>query len=124
MKVFVVFFFGILGGIARLEINDYLPKLGNFPLATLLINLLGCFLFAFFIKNFLVAKQVAEIWILAAGTGFLGAFTTFSSAILDTYKLLSSGNYLLMFLYILLEIVGGLAMIVFGTNMARKLVKV
>ncbi|GAB2027168.1 fluoride efflux transporter FluC [Lactovum odontotermitis] len=123
MKIFVVFIFGIFGGMARMEVTDRLPEAGDFPLATLIINLAGCFLFAFFVKNYLVKKQTAEIWVLAAGTGFLGAFTTFSSAILDSYRLISSGNYALALFYIFLEAAGGLAMIFLGNQTARKLLK-
>ena len=120
MKVFIVFLAGIIGGEARFAINQYLPKIGDFPLATLLVNLVGCFFFAFFVKEFLVRKKVSETWILAIGTGFFGAFTTFSSMILDSYNLLSSGKYGLLILYIFLELVGGLLMILAGLGAARK----
>lgn len=123
MNIIIVFIFGILGGLARMEINDIVPKIGGFPIGTLLINFVGCFLFAFLIKHYFVVKNVHERIILAAGTGFIGTFTTFSSALIDTIELMNAGHYGLMILYILLEVVGGFLMIVIGIAFGRKVVK-
>jgi len=121
MNILLIFIFGALGGISRYEINEYLPKLGSFPLATLLINLVGCYLFTFLIKNLLVSKNVNAKLVLGIGTGFIGAFTTFSSFILDTDNLLVSGHYLLLLIYVLISIFGGLAMAMLGMYHGRKL---
>ena len=120
MNIIVVFLFGILGGWARFTLNSYLPKVGDFPLATLLINLLGCYLFTFFIKNYLAAKNVHERLILGLGTGFIGAFTTFSSFMLDADNLLVAHDYLGILLYLLFSIVGGLLMAMLGMWHGRK----
>ncbi|MDR0200411.1 MAG: CrcB family protein [Streptococcaceae bacterium] len=120
MNVVLIFLFGILGGLARFEIATYLPKTGVFPLATLLINLVGCYLFTFFIKNYLAAHNVHERLILAMGTGFIGAFTTFSSFMLDTDNLLVAHSYGLLALYVVLSIVGGLAMALLGMVHGRR----
>ncbi|MDR2977218.1 MAG: CrcB family protein [Streptococcaceae bacterium] len=123
MSILVVFIFGILGGISRIGVNQLLANYHGFPIATLAINLIGCFLFSFFVKNFLVKKQLGEIWILAAGTGFLGAFTTFSSTILDSYRLIASGSYVSALIYALMTMFGGLAMIIIGVIAAQKVMK-
>ena len=119
MNLLIVFVFGILGGLSRFEINTYLPKIGTFPLATLLINLLGCYLFTFFIKNFLAAKNVHQRLITGLGTGFIGAFTTFSSFMLDSDNLLNSGLYGQLALYVLVSIFGGLLMALLGMHHGR-----
>ncbi|HET4164748.1 TPA: fluoride efflux transporter CrcB, partial [Streptococcus pneumoniae] len=51
--------------------------------------------------------------ILALGTGFCGGLTTFSSLMLDTVKLLDTGRYLSLILYLLLSIGGGLLLAYF-----------
>ena len=123
MNIIIVFISGIFGGLARMEVNDVVPKIGGFPIGTLLINLVGCFFFAFLIKHYFVVKNVHEKVILAVGTGFIGTFTTFSSALIDTVELMNAGHYGLMVLYILLEIGGGFLMIVAGITVGRKFVK-
>lgn len=120
MKIFVVFLGGIFGGLARYELNDSIPKIGIFPLGTIVINLLGCFLFALIVKRYLVAKNVSEKVILAVGTGFFGAFTTFSSATLDAAQLMNAGHFWMLLLYFALELIGGLSMIALGLSAGRR----
>ena len=119
MNLLIVFIFGLLGGLSRYEINTYLPKLGTFPIATLLINLVGCYLFTFLIKNFLAAKNVHERLILGLGTGFIGSFTTFSSFMLDADNLLIGGLYGQLVIYVLVSIAGGLGMALLGMRHGR-----
>lgn len=119
MNIIIVFIFGILGGLSRYEINTYLPKVGTFPLSTLLINLIGCYLFTFLIKNFLATKNIHQRWILGLGTGFIGAFTTFSSFMMDTDNLLISAHYGQLFLYVFLTVFGGLLMALLGMYHGR-----
>lgn len=123
MDTLIVFIFGFLGGVSRYEINKYLPTFGNFPLATLIINLIGCYLFAFLIKNYLAAKKANQKLILGIGTGFIGAFTTFSSFLLDSDNLLIAHDYRSLIIYVAVTIGGGLLMIILGMHHGRKLVK-
>ena len=123
MNIIIVFIFGILGGISRYEINTYLPKFGTFPLATLVINLIGCYLFTFLIKNYLANQNVHKRLILGIGTGFIGAFTTFSSFMLDSDNLLIAHNYAGLTIYALVSIFGGLLMAMLGMYHGRLTVK-
>ncbi|MFC4652585.1 fluoride efflux transporter FluC [Lactococcus nasutitermitis] len=119
MNIIIVFLFGILGGLSRFEISSYLPKIGAFPIATLLINLVGCYLFTFLIKNYLTAKNAKARTILALGTGYIGTFTTFSSFMMDSDNLLTTQHYWLLSLYVLLTVGGGLAMAALGMYHGR-----
>ena len=86
----------------------------GFPLGTLLVNLLGCFIFSWLVKHILSDIDVSARLVLGVGVGFCGALTTFSSFALDTMKLVQSDQIGLAFIYLLLSFFGGLAMTVLG----------
>ena len=52
--------------------------------------------------------------VLGIGTGFFGAFTTFSSFTLDTIKLLQMHSYLFAILYFGSSLIGGILMVFLG----------
>ena len=66
----------------------------RFPLGTLIVNVAGSFvmgwLFALFAERMHVAPEVR----LIVMTGFLGAFTTFSTFSVETLALLQAGRWL------------------------------
>ena len=62
----------------------------------------------YLVKGYLVNKGTSKGLVLALGTGFCGGLTTFSSLMLDAVKLLDTGRYLSLVLYLLLSIGGGL----------------
>ncbi|MDR0920933.1 MAG: CrcB family protein [Lactobacillales bacterium] len=122
MKVnyLIIGIFGFFGGLARFGLSTVIPKIGGFPLVTCVINLVGCFMFAYLVKNYLVAKKVHERLILGIGTGFIGSFTTFSSCMLDFSLLIQEKNFLFAFIYALVSVVGGLGMVTLGMKFGRK----
>lgn len=106
--LFCLFLFSFLGGICRyygnLGLSIFLPSI----LATFFLNWLGTFFLIFFVKGYLVFKERKEELILGLGTGFCGSFTTLSSSLLDLYKLLHQGHYILFLSYGLILTIGGL----------------
>ncbi|ECQ6352191.1 TPA: fluoride efflux transporter CrcB [Listeria innocua] len=114
--------FGALGGMCRYAMNLWLGG-GDFPSATLAVNLIGCFLLAF-LMQFLAEKSRISLMILnGIGTGFIGAFTTFSAFSVDTIELLQQGEMVLAISYILVSLIGGLVMVKFGRTFSNKLLK-
>ena len=103
-----IFLAGMLGGIVRFQISRWLPSSPDFPLGTLVVNYLGIFCLIYLVKGYLVYKGSSKGVILALGTGFCGGLTTFSSLLLDAVKLLDTGRYLSLVLYLILSIGGGL----------------
>ena len=103
-----IFLAGMLGGIVRFQISRWLPSSPDFPLGTLVVNYLGIFCLVYLVKGYLVYKGSSKGVILALGTGFCGGLTTFSSLLLDAVKLLDTGRYLILVIYLLLSIGGGL----------------
>lgn len=110
----VIAFFAFIGGTARYWVGVWIPAVSGFPLGTLLVNLLGCFIFSWLVKHILSDIDVSARLVLGIGVGFCGALTTFSSLALDTMKLVQSGQIGLAFIYLLLSFFGGLAMTVLG----------
>lgn len=110
----VIALFAFIGGTARYWLGVWIPAVSGFPLGTLLVNLLGCFIFSWIVKHILSDIDVSARLVLGIGVGFCGALTTFSSFALDTMKLVQSGQIGLAFLYLILSFIGGLAMTVLG----------
>jgi fluoride exporter len=81
---------GALGALARYALSGWVQRLGgyDFPWGTLAVNALGCFLFgvvwALAEDRLLISTQGR----LFALTGFLGAFTTFSTYMFESGALL------------------------------------
>lgn len=90
---------GFLGAVSRYGVNEAMKriKIIHFPLATLVVNLLGSLLL-----GIIVGKQLHDIWFALLGFGFLGAFTTFSTFTLDVLILLRAKERMRAMTYIFL----------------------
>jgi len=100
---------GFIGSIIRyiLYINFNKIHGSNFPIGTLLINVLGCFLIGLLFNSDLINYQkypVEEFMII----GILGGFTTFSAFGMETYNLIKNELLGTALLYIFLSIIFGL----------------
>ena len=103
-----IFLAAMLGALVRYFVSSQLPASPDFPLGTLLVNNLGIFCLVYLVKGYLVYKGTSKGLVLALGTGFCGGLTTFSSLLLDAVKLLDTGRYLSLGIYLFLSIGGGL----------------
>lgn len=118
---------GFLGATLRVLIGeimyDFFPNL-EFPYHTLLINLLGSFLFAYlfmFLKTRMI--KISPKLKLAIFTGFLGSFTTFSTFSIETLTLVQNGKFSLAISYILLSFFGGITLTFLGLRFGRYKIK-
>ena len=103
-----IFLAAVVGGLVRYLFSTSLPASPDFPWGTLLVNYLGIICLVYLVKGYLVHKGTSKGLILALGTGFCGGLTTFSSLMLDAVKLLDTGRYLSLTIYLLLSVGGGL----------------
>ena len=103
-----IFLAGMLGGIMRFQISSWLPSSPDFPWGTLVVNYFGIFCLVYLVKGYLVSKGSSKGVVLALGTGFCGGLTTFSSLILDAVKMLDTGRYISLLVYLVLSVGGGL----------------
>ncbi|MBW4607615.1 MAG: fluoride efflux transporter CrcB [Hassallia sp. WJT32-NPBG1] len=92
----------------------------NFPYGTFFINISGCFAMGFFATFALnhVAIISPEVRLLVA-TGFLGAYTTFSTYGLDTVGLLRNSTMLTATFYWAGSAILGIISVQLGVILAR-----
>ncbi|EHV5200835.1 fluoride efflux transporter CrcB [Listeria monocytogenes] len=112
--------FGALGGMCRYAMNLWLGG-GDFPSATLAVNLIGCFLLAFLMQFLAEKSRISLVILNGIGTGFIGAFTTFSAFSVDTIQLIQNGAWVLALSYVLASLIGGLIMVKLGRMLSNKL---
>jgi len=112
---------GILGTFARYSLAGVVYRVfgTTFPFGTLVVNLIGCFLigiFAVFAEEKLLLGPTARMFLMI---GFCGAFTTFSTFILETSNLTRDGENLYAFLNIALSVILGFLVFRLGVSLAR-----
>jgi CrcB protein len=113
-----VIFGGVFGAAARDVIEQARPTpKGEFPLATWLINLAGAFVLGALLEALARAGDDSgrrRAGRLTAGTGFVGAFTTYSTFAVESDLLVRGGHVTLALAYVLLTVLGGLVAVTAG----------
>jgi CrcB protein len=101
---------GGLGAIGRARLSGLVLHLmaTSFPLGTLVVNIVGCFVAG--ILSGLVERQEwfspdTRVFLF---TGLLGGFTTFSAFGVETISRLRQGEAAVALVYVALSVVGGL----------------
>lgn len=88
---------------------------GSIPLATLVVNLVGCFLIGLLIG---LCSDMTHLRLLFI-TGFCGGFTTFSTFTAESYSMFREGAYGLALLYIAGSVLIGLLALWLGICLSR-----
>lgn len=100
-----VLLMGAIGATLRYLIELIIPTHG-FPWATLLINLVGCYIiyivYQWFDRRVHIPHPIAR----GIGVGLVGAFTTLSAFCTENLALLQAGEYLLFALYVSATVFG------------------
>ena len=117
-----IFAGGCLGGLARYAaVRTWPVRLGAFPWPTLAVNLTGALMLA------VILVFAGQVWQSRyarplLGTGFCGAFTTFSAVVVDADRLFGNGAAGTAVGYLAASFGGGLLLAYLGLVAARALV--
>ena len=91
-----------------------------FPVKTLVINLLGCFVIGLAASLAVKNSSLSPKLVLFVKTGLCGGFTTFSTFALETETLIKTGQSGLAILYVALSVVAGVGMAFAGQVIVGK----
>lgn len=122
MGAFLLVFLGAgLGGSLRHAVNLLVARTvgGDFPLATLLINVSGSFAMGLLAGWFAFRGDASQQWRLFLTTGVLGGYTTFSTFSLDAALLYERGQLGQAAAYVGGSVVLGLAALMAGLALVR-----
>lgn len=107
---------GAFGAVCRYFISITLFTSSSFPYATLTINLLGSLLLGLLSASFFLKKQAHRLMLT---TGFLGAFTTFSTFSMETIEFVLNDEWRFAIFYVVSSIIGGWICAWIGFTLAR-----
>lgn len=114
---------GALGAVSRFLIKGMnLGYHGKFPLNTLIINISGSLILAFILTVALEIWSFDEDVRLGIATGFIGAYTTFSTLCKETVLLAQQGFFFYAVLYVAVSTALGLLAAYLGMIVARRIV--
>lgn len=114
----VIAFAGAMGSLARYGFQYAFNSLGDkFPLGTYLANSLGCFIAGMLAPFW---SQWPELVKLALLTGFLGAFTSFSSFAIEIVELFLNGKHVLGLKYIVTTLISTIPSCMLGWYLCQR----
>lgn len=99
------------GVFARIYLTKYLNRwsAGEFPLGTFTINLSGTLTL-----GAVTALGCGAPFLLFAGIGFLGTYTTFSTLIIESFELWRRKRRKIFWLYFVSSMIGGIVAVSLG----------
>ncbi|OBQ46047.1 fluoride efflux transporter FluC [Halodesulfovibrio spirochaetisodalis] len=120
-KIILLFCAGGLGSLSRYLLAGIFQRAINvtFPIGTYLVNIIGCFLFGLiwaYAEDRLFFTAEARTIIL---TGFMGAFTTFSTFIFESSALLDSAQWPYFIMNVVGQIITGVILLKLGLTLGR-----
>ncbi|GGF24860.1 fluoride efflux transporter CrcB [Subtercola lobariae] len=94
VELFAVALAGGVGAVVRFVVDGLIRDhvRASYPVGTTVINVTGSFLLGL-ITALAVGAALSDDWRLIIGTGFLGGYTTFSTASFETVRLTQTGRY-------------------------------
>ncbi|MBI9080623.1 MAG: fluoride efflux transporter CrcB [Pseudodesulfovibrio sp.] len=114
---------GTAGTLSRYWLSGVAQRLAgsSFPIGTVTVNLFGCLLFGAvwgFFENRMLPGSEVRLLVL---TGFMGAFTTFSTYMFETAELVKYGQMAMALLNVVGQSVAGLVLVLAGIALGRLL---
>ncbi|MDQ6837987.1 MAG: fluoride efflux transporter CrcB [Actinomycetota bacterium] len=111
---------GALGTVARYAVSRALPAgVASFPWATFWTNVSGAFVLGVLLTLILERWPPTRYVRPFAATGFVGAYTTWSTFMVETDELLAHGHAATALAYVGASLVVGLAAVTLGIAVGR-----
>jgi fluoride exporter len=113
---------GFLGAIARYAVGVWIETFWrrDFPLATFLVNVSGCFILGFFLAMATERMSISPMMRLLVATGFVGAYTTFSTFEYETQRLTTTGAFGWALVNVLASVAVGFLAVRLGVQLGRR----
>lgn len=114
---------GIVGTWLRYGISLWIQRLSPqllFPIGTLTVNLIGCFVLGWFSQWALNKACITPRIRTGIQTGLIGSFTTFSTFSVETVQLFQHELYASAAAYMGISLVGGLCLVWLGAATAGR----
>jgi fluoride exporter len=117
-KILTVAIGGAVGAVARylLYLSPLSSAFPNFPFPTFFINITGSILIGFILTKF----EANETLRLLLVSGFLGAYTTFSTFEFEAFQLTQTKQLVTAFLYVALSFALGFIGVASGIWLAKR----
>jgi CrcB protein len=116
-----IFVGGAGGALLRVALLHIFPGgAPSWPWVTFSINLAGSFLLGYLITRLQERLPLSTYRRPLAGTGFCGAFTTFSTMQLELLKMIDRGRYALAAEYAAASLIGGYLAVYVATAVVRR----
>ena len=105
-----------VGGALRYLISTWMKNACSqgFPWATLMVNLVGCFLIGLLFGLFGRYSSTSHPWCLLLTTGLCGGFTTFSTFANESFQMLQNGHWGGFLAYASISMIAGISLTGFG----------
>jgi len=118
---FIVFLGGGIGAAARYWLSGTIARTSGiaFPLGTITVNIVGCFLIGFLMTSFENRFLVTPSLRLFLTIGILGGFTTFSTFGYETIAMVKDAEFFYAAVNVLLSMVMCLAATYAGTIVGK-----
>ena len=115
-SVLIVGIGSFIGGAVRYLISTLFKQFctQGFPWGTLLVNLMGCFIFGAIFALFSKYSSTSHPWCLLLTTGLCGGFTTFSTFAYESVLMLQQGNLSGFISYIATSLIAGISLFALG----------
>jgi CrcB protein len=116
-----VFVGGALGALLRVELSRAFPESApGWPWVTFAINISGAFLLGYLVTRLQERLPLSSYRRPLLGTGFCGAYTTFSTMQLELLRMIDAHRYGLAIAYAASSVLSGYLAIACSTALVRR----
>jgi CrcB protein len=120
-EIAAIFLGGAAGSLLRVWLAQTVTSgVASWPWATFIVNVSGCFALGLIATHLRERPPEAPHWHPLLGTGFCGAYTTFSTMQLELLRMIDHERFGLASGYALASVLGGYLTILSGAMLARR----